>query len=600
MDVFMVQFLICNVFISIIIGILLAAKRLLKNSLTSRIQYNLWFLLLALLAVPFIPAQPIQFLRIFSWFGKFQNVSVSHPGTTAGETSAFHSPGSENWMNDFSMAISTKAPSKIGVILFILWIIGIMGMIALAIKSMRRFKTLKQSALPLQNPAIRRLFRDCLNEMNIAKNIPVYSTAFLKSPIIAGMFKPCIYLPIHLISDYKVNDIRYMLLHELQHYKYKDAFVNYIMNCVSILYWFNPIVWYALKEMRNDREIACDTSVLKMLKEDSYEDYGHTLINFAEKVSLTPFPFAAGIGGSVVQMKKRIINIANYHPVSFRKKIYSIFSYILVAVLLSGFVPILSIQAKENDRYYFNESGEDITYIDLKAYFGENSGSFVLYDDTENKWQIYNKQQAVTRITPVSTYKIYSALFGLESGIISPKQSLISWDGQRYMYDLWNTDQTLESAMQNSVTWYFQAIDQQADLPAIKKFIQKIGYGNQTVSEDISSYWIDSSLKISPVEQIEMLKKFYYNQFDFSPENISAVKDSILLYSTNQGTVYGKTGTGEIKGKNTLGWFIGYIEKDGHIYFFATNIQNEDHAMGAVAAELTFSILSELDIWNNY
>ena len=84
MDVFMVQFLICNVFISIIIGILLAAKRLLKNSLTSRLQYNLWFLLLALLAVPFIPAQPIQFLRIFSWFGKFQNVSVSHPGTTAG------------------------------------------------------------------------------------------------------------------------------------------------------------------------------------------------------------------------------------------------------------------------------------------------------------------------------------------------------------------------------------------------------------------------------------------------------------------------------------------------------------------------------------
>ena len=473
-------------------------------------------------------------------------------------------------------------------------------MIALAIKSMRRFKTLKQSALPLQNPAIRRLFRDCLNEMNIAKNIPVYSTAFLKSPVIAGMFKPCIYLPIHLISDYKVNDIRYMLLHELQHYKYKDAFVNYIMNCVSILYWFNPIVWYALKEMQNDREIACDTSVLKMLKEDSYEDYGHTLINFAEKVSLTPFPFAAGIGGSVVQMKKRIINIANYHPVSFRKKIYSIFSYILVAVLLSGFVPILSIQAKESDCYYFNESGEDITYIDLKAYFGENNGSFVLYDDTENKWQIYNKQQAVTRITPVSTYKIYSALFGLESGIISPKQSLISWDGQRYKYDLWNTDQTLESAMQNSVTWYFQAIDQQADLPAIKKFIQKIGYGNQTVGGDISSYWIDSSLKISPVEQIEMLKKFYYNQFDFSPENISAVKDSILLYSTNQGTVYGKTGTGEIKGKNTLGWFIGYIEKDGHIYFFATNIQNEDHAMGAVAAELTFSILSELDIWNDY
>lgn len=600
MDAFMIQFLICNVFISIIIGILLAAKRLLKNSLTSRMQYNLWFVLLALLTIPFIPVQRLQFLHIFSWFERFQNTSVSHIGTAGGETTAFHSTGSENWMNNFSIAVSENAPSKIGIILCSLWIIGIIGMIVLALKSILRFKTFKKSALPLQNPAIRRLFRNCLNEMNITKKIPVYSTAFLKSPIITGLFKPCIYLPIHLISDYNANDIRYMLLHELQHYKYKDALVNYIMNFVSILYWFNPFVWYALKEMRNDREIACDTSVLKMLKEESYKDYGHTLINFAEKVSLTPFPFATGIGGNMIQMKKRILNIANYHPVSLRKKIYSILSYILIAVLLSCFIPILSIQAKDNDRYYFNESGKDITYIDLNAYFGENIGSFVLYDDTENKWQIYNKEQAVTRITPVSTYKIYSALFGLESGIISPEQSLLPWDGQHYMFEQWNTDQTLESAMENSVTWYFQAIDRQAGLTAIRNFIKKTGYGNQTVDGNISSYWIDSSLKISPVEQVEMLKKFYYNQFDFAPENISAVKDSIYLYSTEQGAVYGKTGTGEINEKNTLGWFIGYIEKDGHIYFFATSIQNEDNAMGAVAAELTFSILSELDIWNNY
>ena len=65
------------------------------------------------------------------------------------------------------------------------------------------------------------------------------------------------------------------------------------MNLAGVIYWFNPLVWYALKEMRNDREVACDTSVLKMLEEDAYEDYGNTLINFAEKVSLTPFPFAA-------------------------------------------------------------------------------------------------------------------------------------------------------------------------------------------------------------------------------------------------------------------------------------------------------------------
>lgn len=168
------------------------------------------------------------------------------------------------------------------------------------------------------------------------------------------------------------------------------------------------------------------------------------------------------------------------------------------------------------------------------------------------------------------------------------------------MYDLWNADQTLESAMQNSVTWYFQALDRQTSLSSIKKYVQELGYGNQIVEGDISSYWINSSLKISPVEQVEMLKKLYYNQFGFSPENIKAVKDSICLYSTDDGTLSGKTGTEEVSGHNTSGWFIGYVEKDSHTYFFATNIQNEKLASGPLAAELTFSILSDLELWNAY
>lgn len=465
---------------------------------------------------------------------------------------------------------------------------------------MSRFNTIKKSALPLQNPAVYRLYHDCLAEMHITKPLPIYSTAFLKSPVIAGLFKPRIYLPIHLISDYNVKDMRFMLLHELGHYKYKDALANYLMNIIGILYWFNPFVWYSLKEMKNDREVACDTSVLKLLDEDTYEDYGNTLINFAEKISFTPFPFATGISGSMKQMQKRIINIANYHPASFRKNLHSALAYIAIALFLLGTAPILSIQAAENNRYYFNETGRNITYIDLSNVFGDYNGSFVLYDATEDSWQIYNKDYAVTRISPASTFKIYSALFGLESGSITPEQSLIPWNGQNYMYDLWNADQTLESAMQNSVTWYFQALDCQTGLSSIKEYVQETGYGNQLIEGDISSYWINSSLKISPIEQVEMLMKLYYNQLEFSPENINAVKDSIRLYSTDKGTISGKTGTEEVNGKNTSGWFIGYIERNNHVYFFAANIQSETLASGPLATELTFSILSDLGLWDTY
>ena len=503
-------------------------------------------------------------------------------------------------MNDFSISVSRSTPDAIGLILFILWGIGIFIMIVLIVKSVLRFNNIRNSALPLQNPSVRRLYHGCLDEMHITKSIPVYSTAFLKSPVIVGLFKPGIYLPIHLISDYNANDIKYMLMHELEHYKCKDALANYFMNIIGVLYWFNPLVWYSLKEMKNDREVACDTSVLKLLDEDDYEGYGNTLINFVEKVSLTPFPFETGISGSMKQMQKRIMNIANYHPASFSKNLHSALIYIMIALFLSGTAPLLSIQAAENNRYYFNENNRTITYIDLSDAFEEYNGSFVFYDATEDSWQIYNKEYATARISPASTFKIYSALFSLETGIITPEQSLIPWDGQNYMYDLWNADQTLESAMQNSVTWYFQALDQQTNLSSIKKYVQEIGYGNQIVEGDASSYWINSSLKISPIEQVEMLKKLYYNQFGFSSENIKAVKDSICLYSADDGTLSGKTGTEEVNGHNASGWFIGYIEKDSHTYFFATNIQSEKLASGPLATELTFSILSDLELWNAY
>ena len=595
---FMIRFLFCNVSICAAIGILLTARRFLRNHLTSRMQYNLWFLLFGLLAIPFIPIRPGSFPHVLSWLGIFENTAASHTKTPAEYTSVFYQSGTADWMNDLSRSVSQRTPSAIGRLLCIFWIVGILIMTAVMIWSALRLNMIRKSALPLQNEDVRRIYRHCLTELNITRNIPVYSTAFLKSPMIAGLFKPCIYLPLHLISDCHAVDIRYMLLHELQHYRHKDTLVNYLMNAAGILYWFNPFVWYALKEIRGDREVACDTSVLQMLEEDSYTDYGNTLINFAEKVSLTSFPFVSGIGGSMAQMQKRILNIANYRPATFRKNLRSVLSCALIAVILSGFIPALSIQASVQDRFYFNEKDKNISYIDLRTEFNGYEGSFVGYDTATNSWQIYNMEDAVTRTSPASTYKIYIALSGLKTGIITPGQSLISWDGRQNEFDTWDADQTLESAMLNSVTWYFQEIDRQIGLSSIKDYVREIGYGNQTVSGDTSSYWLNSSLKISPVEQVELLKKIYHNEFDFDPENIEALKDSITLSSTAEGSLYGKTGTLAVDGQNVSGWFVGFLEKGKDTYFFATHIQNENGAAGAAAAELTFSVLSDLKIWN--
>lgn len=433
--------------------------------------------------------------------------------------------------------------------------------------------------------------------MKIKRNIPIYSTAYLKSPVIAGLFRPCIYLPIHLISDFNAADIRYILLHELQHYRHKDALAVFFMNLASVLYWFNPLVWFAMKEMRNDREISCDISVLKILEESEYINYGNTLINLAEKISFTPFPFAAGISGSMKQIQRRIIHISSYQNLSNRKKLRGLITFAVIAVLLFGLTPMLSTCAAEQNQYKWNISPEKVSTMDLSSYFKGYKGSFVLYDLKVDSWNIYDMEQATLRTSPNSTYKIYDALFGLEKGIISPDDSFMSWNGTDYPFETWNMDQDLSSAMSSSVNWYFQEIDEQLGLPVIQNYIRKIGYGNESISSNLSSYWMQSTLNISPIEQVELLTDLYHNRFGFTPENVNIVKDSICLYSSENRNFYGKTGTGRVDGQDVNGWFIGYIEINDDTYFFATNIQKESEATGSKAAEITKTILSDLNLW---
>ena len=594
---FMIRFLLCNVLIGGIVGILLIAKWVFRNNLSSRMQYNLWLLLLGLLAVPFIPFRLISFPQIFSWLSSVRNSSASHADVGANNVMDTGLSGTTNWMNDFALSVNKDTPSVTGYILLGIWIVGMLAMMILVIKSSLRLRIIKRSALPLQNPEVRRLYNKCLNEMKITRNIPVYSTAFLKSPIIVGFLKPCIYLPIHLISDYHESDMRYMLLHELQHYRHKDAIANYLMNFAGVLYWFNPFVWFALREMRNDREIACDTSVLKMLEEDDYENYGNTLINFIEKVSISPFPFAASLSGNMKQIKRRIINIASYEKPTFYKKLKGMTAFILTTVLIMGLTPFISTYAADESHYQWKSSSENISYVDFSKYFGKYEGSFVLYDLGNDAWSIHDIEHATLRVAPDSTYKIYDALFGLEEGVITPEDSFIAWNGESYPFEAWNADQTLQSAMTSSVNWYFQSVDEQLGTTSVYDYIKEIGYGNKNMSGDFSTYWMESSLKISPIEQVELLTQLQNNNFGFAPENINAVKDSICLSSSDAGTFYGKTGTGRVDGQDVNGWFIGYIETVDNTYFFATNIGADSDATGGNATEITMSILSDMNIW---
>ena len=561
-------------------------------------QYNLSIIFLAVLIVPFLPINSAP--SSISW----RHLLTASSSTNGDIQTTFLSGNGYNLdkINDFAVSVSTQIPTFIHTLLVFFWSIGIFIMFFLLYRSVKQVKALHSSALPLQNEELNALYIECLNEVNSKHTIPIYSTAFLKSPVLAGFLHPRIYLPIHLISDFNAGtmsstDIRYMLLHELQHYKHKDILIGYLINTVNVFYWFNPLIWYFLKRIRQERELACDSAVLQLLKETEYKSYGNTLINFAETIALSPFPFTMGISGNIKQLKGRILNIASFHQPTFKQKIRGYLICIFVSTIIIGCIPILSVYASDQTGYHFDTIGKNITQLNLSSNFGNYTGSFVLYDQATDKWNIYNMDHASTRVPPNSTYKIYDALLGLESGIITPKHSTFTWNGEPCPFESWESDQDLTSAMHNSVNWYFQAIDSQAGFQSVKTFLQTINYGNQNTGTNLNLYWTDFSLKISPIEQVELLQNFYQNNFHFDRKNIQAVKNALLLSTTSSGSLYGKTGTGRVNGKDVNGWFVGYIESDNNTYYFATNIQAPSNATGSQATEITETILSDFGIW---
>ena len=593
-----IHFLISNILICIFTLVIVGTKKLLKKYLSAATQYHLWFLLFLLLAVPFFPVQ-IHGSQLFSWLHFFHTDSGLNSGTdTLSKLTSNTQNNLLNQVNDFSVSISSRFSGGLNTILFLIWIMGVMIMSVLTLHSLNYVRSIKRSALPLQNQQVKTIYYNCLKELKISHPVSVYSTAFLKSPVLIGIIHPRIYIPIHLISELNPDDMRFMLLHELQHYRHKDTLIGFLMVISNILYWFNPFIWYALKEIHCDRELACDSAVLQMISTDEYQAYGMTLINFAEKLSSFSSPLAVGMSGNFRQMKRRILNIAIFRKETLYQKMRALIIYLVISAVFIGCTPILSIGASTQDVYHFHDTDKNISLLDVSAIFGSYDGSFVLYDNHLDSWKIYNLEEANKRIPPDSTYKIYDALLGLESGIITPEHSSMAWNGEHFSYSAWENDQDLNSAMQNSVNWYFQTMDSQLGLNKIQEFLNEIEYGNQTTSSNLKLYWSDFSLKISPIEQVELLKKFNTNGFHLHSQNVLSVKNAIKIVGTSDGTFYGKTGTGCIDGQDINGWFIGYIETSDNIYYFATNIQSDSNATGKKALEITSAILKKLHIWN--
>lgn len=228
---------------------------------------------------------------------------------------------------------------------------------------------------------------------------------------------------------------------------------------------------------------------------------------------------------------------------------------------------------------------------EVKKLMGNSEGCFVAYDPVHNQYFRYNEAMCRERISPYSTFKIFNSLAGLESGFVKDADFLLPWDGVKS--DLvveWNHDHTLRSAVQNSVVWYFRKVATGVGAKKMQAYLKAADYGNEDISGGLTEFWISSSLKISPDEQVNFLRKLCSDTLPFSKRSTAMVKDIIKVKTTDLGVLRGKTGSSYKDGRWVLGWFVGYVEHDGQPLIFATCMRG-DGARGANARAVSESIL---------
>jgi len=222
-------------------------------------------------------------------------------------------------------------------------------------------------------------------------------------------------------------------------------------------------------------------------------------------------------------------------------------------------------------------------------------GAMVISSLHSGRIFMHNDARANCRFPTASTFKILNTLIALEEKVVSGKDDLLKWDGHVRDFPDWNRDQTLESAFKVSCVWYFQELARRIRPHRYRKYLHKLGYGELREPFDATAFWLDGSLVISPIEQVEFLKKVYQRSLPFSASTYDTLQQVMLVEKTPAYTIWAKTGW-TAGSTPQVGWYVGYVETQHDVWFFAANLDIRHEKELPLRRELTRKVLQEKGI----
>lgn len=118
------------------------------------------------------------------------------------------------------------------------------------------------------------------SELSYYKNVEIVVTPDVLVPIVTGVIRPHIFLPVSDVTDIELDMI---LKHEIQHIENGDIFIKLLFSFLEALFWWNPFVNLFGKELEYLLELRCDKSVTSKMSTEQREIYCFTLIKVAKQ-----------------------------------------------------------------------------------------------------------------------------------------------------------------------------------------------------------------------------------------------------------------------------------------------------------------------------
>lgn len=223
------------------------------------------------------------------------------------------------------------------------------------------------------------------------------------------------------------------------------------------------------------------------------------------------------------------------------------------------------------------------------------SATIVIQRLSDGQRWIANPDRAERRFSPASTSKIPHSLIALENGLAAPG-SVFEWDGVPRSNRAWNQDHTIRTAFQKSVVWVYQSITRTAGQRVMSDWLESFDYGNANVGvvDQITTYWLDDTLKISALEQVEFLSDLALDSLPLSAATYAVASDIMVSDASSNWIMRSKTGWRYSETDMDIGWFVGWLECASDTYVFALNLDMPDTSYLSKRKAVTYRVLQDI------